>query len=130
MTDADKSLEHRVRVLEARVQLLEKIAGRLPEMSKAVKAYANKVTESHLNFRGEWLTLIEDHLEILKLMHAMTGSDDGGKNKMVLTYIRRAESKLDQFQAKFVELEVTRQRLENSVAEKVEPSLLKRLKLK
>jgi hypothetical protein len=76
------------------------------------------------------LTLIEDHFEILKLINAMTASDDGGKNKMVLTYIRRAESKLDQFQAKFSELETTRQGLENSVAEKIEPSLLEKLKLK
>ena len=130
MTDSNKSLEHRVQVLEARVQLLEKFAGRLPEMSKAVKAYAHKVTESHLNFRGDLLTLIEDHFEILKLINAMTASDDSGKNKMVLTYIRRAESKLDQFQAKFSELETTRQGLENSVAEKIEPSLLRKLKLK
>ncbi len=114
MNDPETSLEKRVLALEARVQALEALAPGLPEKSRRVDSLAKNVSESHLNFRIELLSLIEDHIEVLKLMHSIVGPTDNAKNKLVLTYIRRAESKLDQFQAHFAQLEETRKRLENN----------------
>ena len=113
MNEAETSLEQRVLALEARVQALEALAPGLPEKSRRVNSLAKNVSESHLNFRIELLSLIEDHIEVLKLMHSLVGPTDNAKNKLVLTYIRRAESKLDQFQARFAQLEETRKHLEN-----------------
>jgi len=114
MNDPETSLEKRVLALETRVQALEALAPGLPEKSRRVNSLAKNVSESHLNFRLELLSLVEDHIEVLKLMHSLVGPTDKAKNKLVLTYIRRAESKLDQFQARFAQLEETRKRLENN----------------
>jgi hypothetical protein len=113
MNQPETMLEDRVLALEARVIALEKSIAELPEKSHQAKSYARDVSDSHLNFRMELLSMIEDHVEVLKLIHTMVGPTDRSKNKMVLSYIRRAESKLGHFQARFSQLDETRKRLDN-----------------
>ena len=117
-------LEDRVLALETRVVELEKSIADLPQKSQQAKSFARDVSESHLNFRMELLSMIEDHIEVLKLVHTMVGPTDRSKNKMVLSYIRRAESKLGHFQARFTQLDETRKYLENGAPQKppVQPS--------
>jgi hypothetical protein len=124
-------LEDRVLALEARVVALEKSIADLPEKSQQAKSFARDVSESHLNFRMELLSMIEDHIEVLKLVHTMVGPTDRNKNKMVLSYIRRAESKLGHFQARFTQLDETRKRLENGAPQKTpaQPSKLRAVSL-
>jgi hypothetical protein len=124
-------LEDRVLALEARVVALEKSIADLPEKSQQAKSFARDVSESHLNFRMELLSMIEDHIEVLKLVHTMVGPTDRSKNKMVLSYIRRAESKLGHFQARFTQLDETRKRLENGAPQKTpaQPSKLRAVSL-
>lgn len=117
MNEPETSLEKRVLALEARVMVLEKMTAGLPENSRRVKSFAKDVSESHLGFRADLLALIEDHVEVLKLVHSLVAPADAGKNKLVLTYIRRAESKLDQFQARFAHLEKTHLNLESNGTE-------------
>jgi hypothetical protein len=115
MNQPETLLENRVLALEARVLALEKSIADLPGKSRQAKSYARDASESHLNFRMDLLSLIEDHVEVLKLVHNMVGPTDRNKNKLVLTYIRRAESKLGEFQVRFAQWEDTRKRLENDV---------------
>jgi len=109
MTELETSLENRVLALEARVQALEKMAADLPEKTKQVKGWAKDVSASHVDL----LSLIEDHIEVLKLIHSTVGPIDRKKNKLVLGYIRRAEFKLGQFQARFAQLEDMQKRVAN-----------------
>ena len=115
MNQPETMLETRVLALEARVIALEKSLADLPQKSQQAKSFARDVSDSHLNFRMELLSMIEDHVEVLKLVHTMVGPTDRSKNKMVLSYIRRAESKLGHFQSRFSQLDETRNRLENGV---------------
>lgn len=118
-------LESRLLALEARVVALEKNLADLPEKSQQAKSFARDVSNSHLNFRMELLSMIEDHIEVLKLVHTMVGPTDRTKNKMVLSYIRRAESKLGHFQSRFSQLDATRQRLEEGVPQEPPASPLR-----
>ena len=118
MNQPEIMLEDRVLALEARVIALEKSLADLPEKSQQAKSYARDVSDSHLNFRMELLSMIEDHVEVLKLIHTMVGPTDRSKNKMVLSYIRRAESKLGHFQSRFSQLDETRKQLENGAPQK------------
>jgi hypothetical protein len=118
MNQPETMLETRVLALEARVVALEKSIADLPGKSQQAKSFARDVSASHLNFRMELLSMIEDHIEVLKLVHTMVGPTDRSKNKMVLSYIRRAESKLGHFQARFTQLDETRKRLENGAPQK------------
>lgn len=131
MNQPETMLEDRVLALEARVVALEKSIADLPEKSQQAKSFARDVSESHLNFRMELLSMIEDHIEVLKLVHTMVGPTDRNKNKMVLSYIRRAESKLGHFQARFTQLDETRKRLENGAPQKTpaQPSKLRAVSL-
>lgn len=113
MNEVGTSLPQRVLALEARVQVLEKMAADLPEKSRQVKSWAKDVSESHLKFHMDLLSLIEDHIEVLKLIHSTVGPVDRKKNKLVHGYIRRAEFKLGQFQARFAQLEEMQNRFEN-----------------
>jgi hypothetical protein len=118
MNQPETMFEERVLALEARVIALEKSIAELPEKSHQAKSYARDVSDSHLNFRMELLSMIEDHIEVLKLVHTMVGPTDRSRNKMVLSYIRRAESKLGQFQARFTQLDETRKQLEKGAPPK------------
>jgi hypothetical protein len=131
MNQPETLLENRVLALEARVIALEKTISDLPQKSQQAKSFARDVSASHLNFRMELLSMIEDHIEVLKLVHTMVGPTDRSKNKMVLSYIRRAESKLGQFQVRFTQLDETRQRLENGAPPKpaARPSKLRSVSL-
>jgi hypothetical protein len=120
-TSVEHPLEQRLLALEARVVALETVAADLPEKSKRVKSYARDVSASNLNSRLELLSLIEDHVEVLKLIHGMVKPVDSAKNKLVLNYIRRAESKLEHFQSRFAQLEETHKRLENGSGYTVPP---------
>lgn len=91
--------------LEARVVALETTTARRSEKSQRAESLARDMSESNLNFRLDLLALIEDHVELLKLVHNMVGPADRVKNKQVLTFIQRAESKLAQFQSQFAQLE-------------------------
>jgi len=102
MKHQDVSLEKRVLALEARVMALETLAAAMPKKFKRTKS--PEQPESHLNFGMDLLSLIEDHIEVLKLIHTIVPPADRGKNKIVLAYIRRAETKLDQFQSRFAQL--------------------------
>jgi hypothetical protein len=113
MNEVGTSLPQRVLALEARVLALEKKAGDLPEKSRQVKSWAKDVSESHLNFHMDLLSLIEDHIEVLKLIHSTVGPIDRKKNKLVHGYIRRAEFKFSQFQERFAQLEEMQKRFEN-----------------
>lgn len=113
MNEVGTSLPQRVLALEARVQVLEKMTADLPEKSRQVKSWAKDVSESHLKFHVDTLSLIEDHIEVLKLIHSTVGPVDRKKNKLVHGYIRRAEFKLGQFQTRFAQLEEMQKRLEN-----------------
>jgi hypothetical protein len=113
MNEVGTSLPQRVLALEARVLALEKKAGDLPEKSRQVKSWAKDVSESHLNFHMDLLSLIEDHIEVLKLIHSTVGPIDRKKNKLVHGYIRRAEFKFGQFQERFAQLEEMQKRFEN-----------------
>lgn len=115
MTGLETSLENRVLALEARVQALEKMAADLPGKTKQVKAWAKDISASHVDL----LSLIEDHIEVLKLIHSTVGPIDRKKNKLILGYIRRAEFKLGQFQARFVLLEELQKCLANGAPEKL-----------
>lgn len=125
MNQPETMLEDRVLAIEARVVALEKSIADLPEKSKQAKSFARDVSDSHLNFRMELLSMIEDHIEVLKLVHTMVGPTDRSKNKMVLSFIRRAESKLGHFQSRFSQLDETRSRLESGAPPKTSPSSLK-----
>jgi hypothetical protein len=114
MNELETSLENRLLALEARVAALETVTARLPEKSKRAESFARDMSESHFNFRIDLLSLIEDHVEVLKLIHNMVGPADRLKNKQVLTYIRRAESKLGQFQAQYAQLEARHKRPGNA----------------
>ena len=116
MTGLETSLENRVLALEARVQALEKMAADLPEKTKQVKGWAKDVSDSHVDL----LSLIEDHIEVLKLIHSTVGPIDRKKNKLVLGYIRRAEFKLGQFQARFTQMEDMQKRLSNGAPKTLE----------
>jgi hypothetical protein len=131
MNQPETMLEDRVLALETRVVALEKSIADLPQKSQQAKSFARDVSESHLNFRMELLSMIEDHIEVLKLVHTMVGPTDRNKNKMVLSYIRRAESKLGHFQARFTQLDETRKRLENGAPQKTpaQPSKLRAVSL-
>jgi hypothetical protein len=131
MNQPETLLENRVLAIEARVVALEKSIAELPKKSQQAKSFARDVSASHLNFRMELLSMIEDHIEVLKLVHTMVGPTDRSKNKMVLSYIRRAESKLGQFQVRFTQLDETRQRLENNAPPKpvTRPSKLRSISL-
>ena len=120
MNEVGTSLPQRVLALEARVVALEKMAADLPEKSRQVKSWARDVSDSHLNFHMDLLSLIEDHIEVLKLIHSTVGPIDRKKNKLVHGYIRRAEFKLDQFQTRFAQLEEMQKRFENGA--KKDPS--------
>jgi hypothetical protein len=113
MNEVGTSLPQRILALEARVLALEKMAGDLPEKSRQVKSWARDVSDSHLKFHMDMLSLIEDHVEVLKLIHSTVGPIDRKKNKLVHGYIRRAEFKLGQFQARFAHLEEMQKRFEN-----------------
>jgi hypothetical protein len=118
MDQPETLLENRVLALEARVVALEKSVADFPQKSQQAKSFARDVSDSHLNFRMELLSMIEDHIEVLKLVHTMVGPTDRSKNKMVLSYIRRAESKLGQFQLRFTQLDETHKRLQNGAPPK------------
>lgn len=119
MNEVGTSLPQRVLALEARVLALEKMAADLPEKSRQVKSWARDVSESHLNFHMDLLSLIEDHIEVLKLIHSTVGPVDRKRNKLVHGYIRRAEFKFDQFQTRFAQLEEMQKRLENGAQKNV-----------
>ena len=121
MNEVGTSLPQRVLALEARVMVLEKMAADLPEKSRQVKSWAKDVSESHLNFHMDSLSLIEDHIEVLKLIHSTVGPVDRKKNKLVHGYIRRAEFKLSQFQARFTQLEEVQKRLEDGTPKNSPP---------
>jgi BMFP domain-containing protein YqiC len=123
MNAPETSLEHRLLALEARVVALEKSVAGSPKNSRAAEA-ARDASESHLDL----LSLIEDHVEVLKLIHNLVGPADRLKNKQVLTYIRRAETKLAMFQAKFAQLEARHPRVENDVPPSQKSSRESRLK--
>jgi hypothetical protein len=131
MNQPETLLENRLLALETRVVALEKSVADLPGKSQQAKTFARDVSESHLNFRMDLLSMIEDHIEVLKLVHTMVGPTDRSKNKMVLSYIRRAESKLGQFQARFTQLDETRKQLENAPSPKtpVPPAKPRRVSL-
>jgi hypothetical protein len=122
MNEVGTSLSQRVLALEARVQVLENMAADLPEKSRQVKSWAKDVSESHLKFHMDMLSLIEDHIEVLKLIHSTVGPIDRKKNKLVHGYIRRAEFKLGQFQARFAQLEEMQKRFENGAPKTPPPS--------
>ncbi|HTR43824.1 MAG TPA: hypothetical protein VMH87_19610 [Pseudomonadales bacterium] len=121
MNEAGTSLSNRVLALEARVQVLEKMAANLPEKSRQVKSWARDVSDSHLKFHMDMLSLIEDHVEVLKLIHSTVGPIDRKKNKLVHGYIRRAEFKLGQFQERFAQLEEMQKRFENGAPQNSPP---------
>lgn len=121
MNGPETSLENRLLALEARVVALEGMTAARPEQAERAEAFAQEVSKSHLNFRVDMLSLIEDHIEVLKLIHNLVGPADRFKNKQVLTYISRAEAKLAQFQAQFAELESRHPRLQAPVPEKSVP---------
>lgn len=126
MNVVQTSLENRVLALEARVVALETLSAGLSQKSQRAESFARDASMSQLNSRMELLSLIEDHVEVLKLIHNMVGPADRLKNKQVLTYIRRAESKLAQFHAQYAQLEAKYQPKEksapkNPVAETLEP---------
>ena len=125
MNQPETSLENRVLALEARVLALEKSVAGSPKKSHQAKSFANDVSESHLNIRLDLLSLLEDHIEVLKLVHTTVGPTDRNKNKLVLTYIRRAESKLGEFQVRLAQLEDTRKRLENGASSNLLPPPVK-----
>lgn len=105
------SLEQRVLALEARVVALEIFA-------RSQKAKRIKLPETaHLNFEMDLLSLLEDHIEVLKLLHTVVPPADHDKNKLVLAYIRRAEGKLDRFQSRLAQVDEMRKRLPNGVAQ-------------
>ena len=122
MNEVGTSLPNRVQALEARVLALENMAADLPEKSRQVKSWARDVSESHRKFHVDLLSLIEDHVEVLKLIHNTVGPIDRKKNKLVLGYIRRAEFKLGQFQARFTQLEEMQKRFENGAPQNPSPS--------
>lgn len=113
MNQTETSLEKRVLALEARVIALENVAAALPQKSKAAKSTEAR---SHLSYGLDVLSLIEDHVEVLKLIHTIVPPADRGKNKIVLAYIRRAESKLGQFQSRFAQQDETPKRVEKGAA--------------
>jgi hypothetical protein len=121
MNEVGTSLPQRVLALEARVMVLEKMAADLPEKSRRVKSWAKDVSESHLNFHMDSLSLIEDHIEVLKLISSTVGPVDRKKNKLVHGYIRRAEFKLGQFQARLAQLEEMQKRFENGAPKNPSP---------
>jgi hypothetical protein len=121
MNEVGTSLSNRVLALEARVQALEKMAGDLPEKSRQVKSWAKDVADSHLKFHMDLLSLVEDHIEVLKLIHSTVGPIDRKKNRLVHGYIRRAEFKLGQFQARFAQLEEMQKRFENGAPKNPSP---------
>src|SRR5215469_15155572 len=121
MNEVGTSLPQRVLALEARVQVLEKVAADLPEKSRQVKSWAKDVSESHRKFHVEMLSLIEDHIEVLKMIHSTVGPIDRKKNKLVHGYIRRAEFKLGQFQTRFAQLEEMQKRFESSAPKNASP---------
>jgi hypothetical protein len=122
MNTTETSLENRVLALETRVLALEALAAAQPEKTKRANSFVQDASESHLNFRIELLSFIEDHIEVLKLVHNIVGPTDRGKNKLILTYIRRAESKLDKFQARFAWLEETRKNIEKGAPQNPPPA--------
>lgn len=129
MNEPETSLENRVLALEARVMALETMTAGLSQKSQRAESFVRDASMSQLTSRMELLSLIEDHVEVLKLIHNMVGPADRLKNKQVLTYIRRAESKLAQFHAQFAQLEAKYKPLEknapqNPVAEIPEPRRL------
>jgi hypothetical protein len=79
MNQPETLLENRVLSIEARVVALEKSIADLPEKSQQAKSFARDVSASNLNFRMELLSLIEDHIEVLKLVHTMVGPTDRSK---------------------------------------------------
>lgn len=115
----DTSIEKRVLALEARVMALETLAAAIPKKFKRTKSA--ETPEPQFNFGMDLLSLIEDHIEVLKLIHTIVPPADRGKNKIVLAYIRRAESKLDQFQSRFAQLEETPKRMKNSAPQYTVP---------
>jgi BMFP domain-containing protein YqiC len=121
MNEPETLLENRLLALEARVVALETATARRPEKSQRAESLAKDMSDSHFNFRIDLLSLIEDHVEVLKLIHNMVGPADRLKNKQVLTYIRRAESKLAMFQAKFAQVEARHQLGENAAPQNAAP---------
>ena len=121
MNEVGTSLPQRVLALEARIVALEKMAADLPEKSRQVKSWAKDVSESHLNFHMDSLSLIEDHIEVLKMISSTVGPVDRKKNKLVHGYIRRAEFKLGQFQARLAQLEEMQKRFENGAPKNPSP---------
>ncbi len=105
------SLEQRVLALEARVMALESRPAAPPPKTKRTKF----PEPTHLNFGMDLLSLIEDHIEVLKLVHTIVPPADHNNNKLVLGYIRRAERKLDQFQSRLAQADEMRKRHENGV---------------
>jgi len=118
MNEPGKTLESRVLALEGRVLALEKIAVTMPEKNRRASLARD---ESHLNTRLELLSLLEDHIEVLKLIHSTVVPTDRGKNKLVLNYIRRAESTLDQFQARIAQVEEVHKDRENGAVQNPVP---------
>ena len=106
-------LENRMAVLEGRVQSLEHTAVKASDTSKHIKEFTDTVTETHLRFRADLISLIHDHIDVLKFVHDMARPCDGDTNKLVRTYIRRAEGQLDQFQKRFASLEAAGERIRN-----------------
>jgi BMFP domain-containing protein YqiC len=121
MNEVQTSLENRVVALEARVVALESLTASLSQKTKRAESFARDASLSQLNSKVEVLSLIEDHVEVLKLIHNMVGPADRLKNKQVLTYIQRAESKLAQFQARFAQLEAKYQPRETQAPQNPAP---------
>ncbi len=111
--DLSVALENRMIALEARVQALEQTNAKAPDASKHLQAFADSVTETHLRFRADLVSLIHDHIDVLKLVHDMARPCDSETNELVRTYIRRAEGQLDQFQKRFAALEAAGERARN-----------------
>ena len=102
----ETSLEQRVLALEARVIALENLAAARPQKAKRAKSS----DAASFNFGLDLLSLLEDHIEVLKLIHTVVPPADRAKNKLVLAYIRRAEGKLDHFQSRLAQVDGLRKR--------------------
>ena len=111
--DLSVVLENRMAALEARVLALERTTVNASDASKHLKEFSDTVTETHLRFRADLISLIHDHIDVLKFVHDTATPCDGHTNKLVRTYIRRAEGQLDQFQKRFAQLEAAGERIRN-----------------
>lgn len=111
--DLGAFVENRILALEARVQTLEINASENAKASRQLKELAGAVAEAHLKFRGDLISLVDDHIEVLKLVQGMARHYDGETGKMILAYIHSAEGRLEHFQRRFAELNEAGERLNN-----------------